>query len=78
MEPFFGADHMVDVFRRGVDIDLHLVDQPQKNFKYVWLDFCVCDFHAGKHVWATPRELPKKILFRLFKLGALCALAQVL
>jgi hypothetical protein len=26
MEPFFGADHVVDVFRRGVDIDLHPVE----------------------------------------------------
>jgi hypothetical protein len=41
------------------------------------LDFCVCDFHAGRCLGDAPRT-SKKILFRLFKLGALCALTQVI
>jgi hypothetical protein len=60
MESFLGADQVVDVLGCGINIDLHPVDQPQKNFKYVWLDFCVCDFHAGSMFGRHPENVQKK------------------
>jgi hypothetical protein len=41
------------------------------------LDFCVCDFQAGSMFGRHPKEVQKKYCSVFFKLGALCALAQV-